>query len=68
MKVNIIVSTEVSTMLEVDIPINPKGSEGGQIERYIELHQDELAEKAYANLERNFLSDWKENVFIKTEC
>lgn len=67
MKITIIASSEASTVLEVDIPVNPEISTSRQIEQYIEEHREELAREAEYYLKRNFCSDWKENFSLKVE-
>lgn len=67
MKVALLISTEVTTRVVVDIPVNPKGRVGNQIEDYIEKHTYDIARDAYPRLKNNFISDWSENIFIKTD-
>lgn len=67
MKTELRVSTEVNTIIEVDIPINPNGRTKGQISNWIDENWENIAELAKENLKRNFESDWMENVFIKVE-
>lgn len=65
MRVNIEASSEVNTIISVEIPINPKGDIKAQVSNYMDKYYDELAEQVKENLIRNFNSDWKENLMLR---